>query len=49
MNQAQYGSYALVTVAIPATYAAPGNRVRFYATEDSMVPTAFVVDDVSVQ
>jgi Zn-dependent metalloprotease len=49
VNQAAYGSWAQVTVTIPTGLAVPGNRIRFYATEDNVYPTAFLIDEVSVQ
>jgi len=49
VNQSTYGAWAQVTLTIPASYTTPGNRLRFYATEDQVYPTAFLVDDVSIQ
>jgi hypothetical protein len=48
VDQATYATYALVTLTIPAGYAVAGNRLRFYAVEDSMLATAFYIDNVSI-
>ena len=49
VNKTTYANYQVVTLTIPASLAAAGNMLRFNATEDSMVATAFYVDDVSIQ
>jgi hypothetical protein len=49
VNKNTYAGWVLVTVSIPATYAAAGNRLTFYATEDTSLATTFYLDGVSIQ
>jgi Zn-dependent metalloprotease len=44
-----YSSYKPVLLPIPAQYAVAGNRLRFYATENSSLATTFYIDDVSIK
>jgi hypothetical protein len=46
LNAGAYGSYALVTVTVPASLAGSNNRIRFVANENASLQTTFLVDDV---
>lgn len=48
VHESSYGNYALVTLTIPSQYCIAGNRIRFFASEDSAYATSFSIDNVAI-